>query len=344
MGFFGKGGKPLKRFWALALPLLMVLALACPALAAGVGSRPSNGYIRDDAGVLSSSTVKDLAAQGEETERQTGTAVAVLTVDYTGSYSIDEYADQVFDKWEMEDGLVLVLAIQDDDYYVMPSAGLGRYLSSGDLQEMLDEYLEPSFAAGDYEAGVEAIYPVFCREIERLYERYGEEPQGSSGAAAGGYEEEFIPDSSYHKEDKGFFYPLGGLLKGLLVIVVIVVFVVVIAVANAAPRVGYHRPFRTYRRPFYPPPPPPPRRPPGGGWFGSMRGPGGPPPPPPGRPKPPSSPFGGFGGGFGGGGSRGGGFGGGGSRGGGGAGRSRGGGFGGGGGRGGGAGRGGGRK
>lgn len=195
----------MKRFWALALPLLMVLALACPALAAGVGSRPSNGYIRDDAGVLSSSTVKDLAAQGEETERQTGTAVAVLTVDYTGSYSIDEYADQVFDKWEMEDGLVLVLAIQDDDYYVMPSAGLGRYLSSGDLQEMLDEYLEPSFAAGDYEAGVEAIYPVFCREIERLYERYGEEPQGSSGAAAGGYEEEFIPDSSYHKEDKGFF-------------------------------------------------------------------------------------------------------------------------------------------
>lgn len=324
----------MKKFWALVLPVLAVLAFACPALAAGVGSRPSNGYIRDDAGVLSAGTVRDLAEQGKATENKTGTAVAVLTVDYTGSYAIDEYADQVFDKWEIEDGLVLVLAIQDEDYYVMPSAGLGRYLSSGDLQEMLDEYLEPGFAAADYETGVETIYPVFCEEIERLYELYGENPQGS-----GGYEEEYYPDSGYQEEDRGLFYPLGRIFRVILIVAVVGILVAAIIASSTVARVGYRRPFWSYRRPFYPPPPPPPRRPPGGGWFGSMRGPGG---PPPGGPRPPSRPSGGFGG-FGGS-SRGGGFGGGGSRGGGGAGRSRGGGFGGGGGRGGGAGRGGGRK
>lgn len=328
----------MKKFGALALSLVMALIFACPVLAAGVGARPSNGFIRDDAGVLSDRTVEDLAEQGEKTEQKTGTTVAVLTVDYTGSYDIDEYADAVFDKWEIEDGLVLVLAIEDDDYYVMPSAGLGRYLSSGDLQEMLDEYLEPGFAAGDYEAGVETVYPVFCQEIERLYERYGEEPQGG-GVVADRYEENNWSGESDLSEEKGFFYPLGNIIKVFVVVGVIVLIVVLITVSSMVSRVGRYRPFRTfrtYRRPFYPPPPPPPRRPPGGGWFGSMRGPGGPPPPRP--PKPPSG-FGGFGGG----GSRGGGFGGGGSRGGG-AGRSRGGGFGGGGGRGGGAGRGGGRK
>ena len=150
-----------RRIGILLTAMLFMLALAAPASANGVVPKPNNGYVVDDAGVLSAGTMSELNSLGQITEANTGTTVAVITVDYTGTYEIDAYVDEVFSIWGIEVGLILVLSIGDEDYYAMPSAGLGRYLTSSDIQTLLDDELEPDIAVANYDEGVRRIYSAF---------------------------------------------------------------------------------------------------------------------------------------------------------------------------------------
>lgn len=273
-----------RRIGIFLAAMLFVFALVPSASASGVVPKPNNGYVVDDAGVLSAGTISELNSLGQTTEANTGTTVAVITVDYTGTYEIDAYVDEVFSSWGIEDGLILVLSIGDEDYYAMPSAGLGRYLTSSDIQALLDDELAPDFAVANYDEGVRRIYSAFCTKIENLYAQYGEAPTTE-------------PTSPARDKERGF----PSIFFGFFFLVILIVAVAVIStfsrrrrrsvispgpVPPPPPRrpIFYHRPPRP-RRHSPPPPPPGPGR------------------PGPGAPGPGPAPRGGFGGG----GSRGGG-------------------------------------
>lgn len=159
---------------------------------AGITPKPENSLIADEAQVMNQETIEKLQALGEQTQYDTGTSVVVITVDYSGTYDLDAYADKVFDVWNIEDGIVLVLSIGDEDYYAMPSAGLGRYLSSYTISNMLNDYLEPDFAAADYNAGIEKTYAALCEKVEDLYQKYvaSAEEEPSSVPAESRYKKE----------------------------------------------------------------------------------------------------------------------------------------------------------
>lgn len=272
-----------RRIGILLTAMLFMLALAAPASASGVVPKPNNGYVVDDAGVLSAGTMSELNSLGQITEANTGTTVAVITVDYTGTYEIDAYVDEVFSSWGIEDGLILVLSIGDEDYYAMPSAGLGRYLTSSDIQTLLDDELEPDFAVANYDEGVRRIYSAFCEKIEDLYAQYGEAPATEPTAPA---------------SDTGRGFRFLARFVGFFILVILIVAIAAISTFTR----------RRRRSVISPGPVPPPRRPifhhhpprPGRHSPPPPPGPGGPGAPGPG---PGSAP----GGGFGGGGSRGGG-------------------------------------
>lgn len=358
----------------LAMLCLVLMALTVFAGAAGIPAKPTSGFVADRADVLEDSTIRSLNQLGEQTEYDTGTSVVVIVTDYTGTYQIDAYCQEVFDEWGIEDGLVLTLSIGDDDYYAMPSAGLGRYLDTNRVSDILNASLEPDFASKDYDDGVEKVYTAFCEEIETLYQQYAADSSGS-GAAEPSQNGITARQPGMPMDAAQPVHRESGL--GEAVMVLIVVMILVLLFVNLMLRPRRRRGPRFFGGGYSGPYTPPPRRSFWGGLFWprrSYRAPPPPPPPPPHRQQPPRGPGGGFGGngggfgstrgsGFGGGGARGGGAGrsgssrgsgsgrprsggfgggsfGGSSRGGGFGGGSRGGGFGGGGGRGGGAGRG----
>lgn len=317
----------MKRKLAVLPALLMIFTMLAGAV--GVPPAPTSGFIVDNAEVLDRSTITSLNERGSETDYATGTAVVVVTTDYTGTYAIDEYCDAVFDEWQIEDGIVLTLAIGDENYYAMPSAGLGRYLTTSRVQELLDTSLEPDFAKGDYDAGVRKIYSALCDEVETLYQQYGQAPAETESAQNGitAAPQQAFPQPVPQEES--------GISLGDAVVILVLIMIVVLLAAGLMLRP------RRRRQGFfggggYVPPPPPPRRSFWGGFFRPRRYHRAPPPPPPphhpphgpGGPGAPGSgprPGGGFGGsgprpsgGFGGSGPKpGGGFGGGGGRGGG---------------------------
>lgn len=99
--------KTMKRFASRLCAVLLVLTVGVTALVpaafaakAQLPSLPSDQCVVDDANVLSDSTtttIENLNAQ--LTEQCSGAQIGVLTVEYTGSVSTEDYAVQAANAW-----------------------------------------------------------------------------------------------------------------------------------------------------------------------------------------------------------------------------------------------------
>lgn len=289
-----------QRLIALALLAALILPVSAAAFAASVPDPTSDFYVNDYAGVLSDDTKSDIVNKNDGLYSATGAQIVVTVVQDTGGVSMEQYAYDMANAWgigsaDKNNGVLLLLSIGDDDYQCIQGSGLETLLPTSTLSRILQENLEPDFAAKDYDAGVQKTFAALYEAVSDIYGYDG------TGAARpdGGYE----PNVGY-EPDTGRRY--GGI--SLFEVILFLVVVLILISAFTGPRWRGR----------------------GGGGGGSGFGTGfflgsmwgsrhhhhrGPPPPRP--------PRGGFGGGFGGGGFRGGGgggFGGGGFRGGGGGG------------------------
>lgn len=299
-----------KKLFARALAVLLVFLLAAglplSALAA-VPERPENQYVLDEARVITPETERAIIKGNDQLFSKYGAEVVIVAVDFLGGRDIRDYTTVLFETWgvgsrENNNGILLVMAIGEEDYFAQAGYGIEDYFDGARLQGLLDDYLEDDFAAGDYDQGALAFFEAVRDELESYYGGEGQlnPPQG----------EEYYE----YEEDRGFLGNGSGAFRfivGLIIrIIGAVVAISIIAAIIRASRGGGGGGYRggggsgfwqgmmlgsmmNRRRPRWGPPPPPP--PPGP--FGGTR-PGG-----FGGPRP-----GGFGGGFhSGGGSRGGG-------------------------------------
>lgn len=268
-----------------ALMVLTTCVLAAPA-------KPAKGFVGDEAGVLSAGTIEHINEYNEILYSNTGAVIAIATVKNTGGKDIDDFAYRLFNDWGVGDrkasnGLLLLLDIQGDNYFLAPGEKLADILDEDDLWYYLDHYLEDDFADKDYDAGVRKIFDALYNWYEGYYAGGGSQPQqgGTSlspgavvGTAVGG----------------GLLATLlfgGGLFRVLLVIVILAVVLDALRwnryrrrylMPGMPPPVVYYRPFlfgwgRAPRPPRYHRPPggfggP---RPPSGGGFGGSRPSGG---------------------------------------------------------------------
>lgn len=290
----------------LAMLLVFVSLLQIPAFAA-VPSRPGNQSVLDSAGVLSDQLEQEITRKNQQLFQETGAEIAVVAVDFLDGEEIDDYAYELFSSWgigsqERNNGLLLVLAIAEDDYFALPGYGIEDTFSGGHLQTMLDDYLEADFAAGNYESGVRKFFDAAYSELSAYPydDEYSKDddfyPGGEYEDWSGGYEEVDSLSSDF------FFSILGFLITIAMVVLVIVVIVAIIRALSRPPyQNNYGAPQYRQRDNFWTgmflgraigrnqqrnhwgaPPPPPPPPPPGG--FGST-------------PRPPrnNGGFGGFG-------------------------------------------------
>ena len=91
-----------KKIGALVLVWVVCLATLSPAFAASASlpSLPSGQCVVDDANVLSSSTVQTITDLNAQLESScSGAQIGVLTVDYTGNLTTEDYALQAFNTW-----------------------------------------------------------------------------------------------------------------------------------------------------------------------------------------------------------------------------------------------------
>ena len=163
----------IKRLTALVLAALLLAALALPALAADIPAAPSGHSVLDQAGVLSEKTINTVDSYNNALD-STGAEIGVLTVDFTGNLSIDDYALQVFNQWSIGDkkkqnGVLFLLVIGDQSYYCTLGTGLEGEITYSRLKSLLNDYAEPGFAKGDYDACVTEFTGAVYSELCSLY-------------------------------------------------------------------------------------------------------------------------------------------------------------------------------
>ncbi len=153
--------KAIRRLTALAACAALAVALAAPAMA--LLSPTSDFYVNDNAGVLSSSTEQDIVEKNDALYAASGAQIVVVTVNDTEGLGAAEYSYQLANDWgigsaQENNGVLLLLSIGEQDYQCIQGSGLEDTLPTMTLSRILQEDLEPDFAAGDYDAGVQKTF------------------------------------------------------------------------------------------------------------------------------------------------------------------------------------------
>ena len=247
-----------KRISALVLAVVLSAAVLCPAaFAAQLPSLPKDQCVVDGAGVLSSSTVQTITELNAQLESScSGAQIGVLTVEYTGNDSTEDYATQAFNAWGIgsssnNNGVLILLVMEsaqyaDGDYYLTYGDGF-RNTTLAKQSSAIAQTMEDQFAAKNYDGAVTTCARNVANTIADIY---GVSLSGGNGST----------------------------LTDILTLVVSVVLLIVIirsmAYVFASPCgwlwcFGGPRPPRGRRRGPHNPPPPP------GGFYGGFGGMGG---------------------------------------------------------------------
>ena len=284
-----------KRLAALAAALCLSAGLAVPALA-DVVQPTADFYVADYADVLSDSTERDIVEKNDYLYYESGAQIVVVTVQDTGGVTLEEYGYQLANSWgigsaEKDNGVLLLLSIGGQDYQCMQGAGLEDQLPTSTLSRILQDDLEPDFAAGDYDAGVQKTFSALYGQVCGVY--------GLDPAAAADFDASAALPPQQERQESGSG-ALSVIMTAVGAIVFLALVIVLIAALSGASRRRYGGPSyggsgfftgmmvgnalgsRRRRRPPPPPGPfggPPPRgprppRPPrsGGGFFRSGGG------------------------------------------------------------------------
>lgn len=161
----------MKKLYKVILYLLIVGIIPLRSQAAEKLPKPTDAlYVNDFADVIDKKVEEEIIEYGKLLNEKNGTQVVLVTVDFTNGVSLEDYAYKLFNKWgigskEKNNGLLILLSIGDDDYWAMQGEGLEDSLTSGKISGILNEYLEPDFAAKDYSAGAEKVYGTFIQEL-----------------------------------------------------------------------------------------------------------------------------------------------------------------------------------
>lgn len=264
-----------KRISALVLAVVVSAAVLCPAaFAAQLPSLPKDQCVVDDANALNSQvtqTIEELNAKLETNCK--GAQIGVLTVQYTGNLSTEDYATEAFNAWGIGNatnnkGVLILLVMEsaqyaDGDYYLTYGDGF-RNTTLAKQASAIAQTMESDFANRDYSDAVitcannvaDTIASIYGVNLDNgSYENGGTVQPGYQGGQSSG----------------------GSTLTDILTLVVSVVLLIVIirsvAYVFASPCgwlwcFGGPRPPRGRRRGPHNPPPP-------GGFYGGFGGMGG---------------------------------------------------------------------
>lgn len=263
-----------RRLAAVLVSLFAVVVLALPAAAAPQVDKTTP--VNDYAGILSQDTIAYVTEISSALQSTCGAEIGVYTTEYIGNSTMEGYAYSVLNEWglgssDRDNGVLLLLAPGEDDYYITRGTGLESALSISTLGTILDDKMEPNWVSGDYDAGVCATVAAIA---DKLCGIYGVTLDTSS-----------VANNTSGRNGES------NIMGFIMVIIAVILIIWVISTLTRPPRpprgggprgggVGrdmfWYSMGRASRRPRRPPPPPPPGGPGfGGPGFGGDPRPGG---------------------------------------------------------------------
>ena len=141
-------------FVILVMSVFSILILSQPILALD----KLTGFVNDEAGVISQANVQLLNDELYNLKLNTSVEMAIATVNSLNGTPIEEYslnlAHQTLGEKGKDNGVLILLAVEDRAYRIEVGYGLEPVLNAALLGRIGRNIMEPSFAKGDYEQGL----------------------------------------------------------------------------------------------------------------------------------------------------------------------------------------------
>lgn len=140
----------------LALASVFALLAVC---AAAQSFPKATGRVNDFANVIDPATEAAIDHRLDLLEQKTSSEIAVATIQSLGGMSSTDYANRLFKEWgvgqaKTDNGVLVVIAIEDRDMAIEVGYGLEGVLPDGLAGQVIREDFTPRFKEGDYSGGI----------------------------------------------------------------------------------------------------------------------------------------------------------------------------------------------
>jgi uncharacterized protein len=141
--------------------LLVIFCFIFSAIASALDVPTLRGRVNDYAGVMQANQVQSLESQLAQLERDTGHQVALLTIPTLGGEDIEGFSIRVAENWKIgkkgfDDGVILVVAVNDRKLRLEVGYGLEGLLPDAIAKRITADYIVPHFRQQDYASGIVA--------------------------------------------------------------------------------------------------------------------------------------------------------------------------------------------
>lgn len=153
--------------------LFLLVSLWCPKALALVEPTGSF-YVNDYANVLSRDTQEYILEKSVFLANKTKAQIVVVTVNNLEGRDIESYATELFRKFGIGDkdennGLLLLLALEERQFRVEVGYGLEGILPDGLTGRYQDEYIIPYLKEDKWDEGIKSGYDAFYEKIDDYY-------------------------------------------------------------------------------------------------------------------------------------------------------------------------------
>ncbi len=169
------GEMVLKRFLFAVVAICQLVLFTSNANAAKVPDKPTSSiYVQDYAKVLSSSTKSTINAYSQALAAKTKAQLVVVTVPSLEGNSLEEYSTELYRSWgigdkEKNNGVLLLVAVNDRKSRIEVGYGLEGALPDGLTGRIQDTYMLPNFRQNNYDKGILNGYSALVNTVLKEY-------------------------------------------------------------------------------------------------------------------------------------------------------------------------------
>lgn len=179
----------------LRVAAVAALLLSLWAAAAEVPVPPLKARVTDLTGTLGDGQRAALEQKLAAFEARKGSQIAVLLLPTTKPETIEQYSIRVAQQWKLgrkgvDDGALLLAAMQDRAVRIEVGYGLEGALSDALAKRIIEDHVIPRFRQGEVHAGIDAAVEAMIRVVDG-------EPLPPPSGARGGRSRGFSPDDLF---------------------------------------------------------------------------------------------------------------------------------------------------
>lgn len=182
-------------------------------------------YVRDEEEIINTETENAIISRNEALFEKYGIQIVILSLKTIPGKDINEkgaYLHRIVDSWQAggteEKCLMLAISAQEQNYIAIAGDGLSAEFPVQTWSQLLDQHLEPDFAAAQYDAGVQKIFGAIADKAELYALNNG----GTDSAASPSAEPTTQAEEPEEKGEKP------GVIETILRVIATIIFIVLV--------------------------------------------------------------------------------------------------------------------